>query len=159
VSAPGDSSEWPRLVGACIAEIYRVHWCRHGRVDREEGPLGFVFADGRAVHFTGQADGATLRVEIGAWVDPLGEPRTADAQRYAEEVGEWKRIDVSAEPRYRAFVGATISGIEPLLDEDGIIAGLALHAAGAFLCFVVRFDEDHVFWELPDGFRTTGSAS
>jgi hypothetical protein len=107
----------------------------------------------RLARIDGLRSDLRLKVLRGRWDDPFAEPHSPENRAWVEEHGKCVRVDCAAEAPYADFIGRQVTEVRPLLeDEFGSVAGLRLSVAQRSLWFVVRADEDDVFWTPPESF-------
>jgi hypothetical protein len=148
-------SEW----GGIIPHLYSSHAerlrCEPNRacsvrvcreVCNDKGPLQLTFNDGSVLLLKGASDGERMQPVAAKWSDPFEGPLDEANALYVEQSGKWSLFDVSGEPPFSSLIGETVSGVNPIFDNFGVLAGAQFVIGSEFLDFCVGGDEDYVFW-------------
>lgn len=147
-----DLSVLAQTVGRKIVQIVRIHYQFGGAFELEHGPLEIYLDDGAVFHFRSRSSGDSLFIEAVPWVDSFAGPLTHENQLFVDKSGKWSRVPVSELPPFRDMIGAVVSGVATLENDNGDVAGLILETATRTLWFAVEGDEERVSWCLPTGF-------
>jgi hypothetical protein len=147
-------------VGHQIVRVERLRYEYLGRQERESGDLQLWLDDG-ALHISVAADGETVRVEDGPWVDPFLGPLSVDNEAYVATHGKWNLVNVSEEVPFSSLVGKTIEQVVPLTNRFGRTIGAQIVAGDVVLNVYVDADELFVTWGAEGvprwGFETAAS--
>ena len=141
---PGIDTLTP-MVGRRIARIEQVFYVFKGAVDRSDCVLQLRMDDGSVVHFATGADGASLRVVVGSWVDPFPEPLSEENRAYVESHGKWTAFDTSATPEMAPLDGQIVRRVLPIRDQAGLRRGVQLDLGDEQVTYVVDGDEGFVY--------------
>lgn len=148
VLRPADVRSW---IGREVVRVARILYEFEGEVEADDGALEITFADGSTLLFDSGGDGERLRVTRGLWVDPFEGPQTAENRAYLDAHGQWRRVDVSADPEYAWLCDEGLMDVEVLTNEFGAEAGVRVGDGSNALYFFVSGDECHVRRESPPG--------
>lgn len=158
-----DLTEFRKISSRLRQRIVRVERLRYdylGRQEHEGGDVQLWFDDG-VLHMTVAADGETVRVEDGPWVDPFSGPRSLDNEAYVAKHGKWNLVNVSDEVPFSGLVGKTIEQVAPLTNRFGRIIGAQIVAGEVVFNVYVYADELIVTWGAEGvprwGFETAAS--
>ena len=132
-------------VGARLVGVARAHYEERGRVDDAQGPLELEFAGARVLRLDTAANGESVWVRPGPWVDPLLDPEADEDPDPANEHGRWVRVDARNRPGYAQVVGRALDGVRWLANERGSVGGVELAFGLASLTFVSWGDDEYVF--------------
>lgn len=97
------------FVGAELRGVGREFFEFGDEVDRDEGPLHLRLGN-EDLRFRSGADGQTLTVTVGRWVDPWAKMDDVLAKSVAE-FGKWTFFDVSVDPLVQEFIGSRFLGV------------------------------------------------
>ena len=131
------------LVNRRVARIRRIYYVFRGEVDGPNGPVELNFVDGTCALFDAGPDGDSLRVTSTPWLDPFREPLSAVNEEFVRESGKWTGFDVSTEPAFAKYVGATILSVSGIA-AYGLVAGALLSFADGHLKIEAAGDELYV---------------
>ena len=143
-----------KLLGRNIVRVDRILYVHEGRIAPKDGALELQLDDGSVLLLEAAADGETLSVSDGAWVDPFDGKLDHENQTFVAESGKWTRVAVSEEPLFSTLIGCPVLDVAILENQFGREAGLAIGTPARTIWFVVEGDEAHVYWAMPLGYRS-----
>ncbi|MFD7645711.1 hypothetical protein ACFV4P_34275 [Kitasatospora sp. NPDC059795] len=130
-----------QALGNVIDRIRRVNYVGpDGSRDPREGPIEISFAGGFVVQFEPGADGESLRLVRGEWVDPFAGPLSAENEEFVRSCGKRTSFDVSSAPGFNLLIGDIFSSITPIY-TFGKITGVELASARVVVHAEVVADE------------------
>jgi hypothetical protein len=141
------------FVGRQINRIRRVFFTVGAETDRRAGPMELTFTPGGTLLLDVGADGEALVVREEPWHDPFESPISTENQAWIAEHGQWTALDVSREPAYERFIGATLRSIHTMRTAAGTVCGLRLMFDTETIDFVGSADEALVFLSSQDDLR------
>lgn len=129
------------ILTSAIVGVRRICYVRpDGSFDLGEGPIEFTFDEDRTIRLESGADGESLRVWVGRWIDPFGEPMTEENRRFVEQSGKWTAFEVSHEDPYRRLVGQKVRDLTLLLRSNKVV-GVEVILDAALVRAEVHADE------------------
>ncbi|MEO8889792.1 MAG: hypothetical protein ABI301_04940 [Jatrophihabitantaceae bacterium] len=129
------------LVGRRVERVGRVYYVHDGQTSIGDGAVEIGFSDGSVRRYEVAGNGEGLRIEDTPWLDPFAEPLDAVNREYVRDVGKWTAFDVSDEEPYSQICGSTVTAVEEITNERGVIIGVLIGTDLGRLAAKVGADE------------------
>ena len=139
------------MVEQRLQRIRRMHFTLGGAVERGNGAVELTFERKNPIMLAVGADGESLRIVDGAWVDPFAPPLSDENEQWIATHGKWDVFDASEEPEYSGIVGGSLSAFWSLKTRVDRLCGVRLHFTNGTLDVVCNGDE--VFVYLPNDLK------
>ena len=129
------------VLSSKLARVRRVNYVEPtGHFNAAEGPIELTFDGGFTLRLESGADGESLRVSVGEWVDPFAEPLSAENREFVEASGKRTVFDVSELEGYKLLIGQRVENFS-LMTRARKIVGVRLLIGPAALTAEVGADE------------------
>lgn len=128
-------------VGRRLTGMRRVRYIHHGSVYSDRGILELSFEAAEPVLVDAGADGETLAVRRGPWVDPFAEPLSEVNREFVERSGKWTAFVIGRGDKLGRIIGRTLDHVEPQSNWTGQICGARLFFGPLMLVAMVGVDE------------------
>lgn len=109
------------LLTSAITRVRRINYVQpDGHREVSEGPVEFALDNGAVLRLESGADGESVRLCVGEWVDPFEEPLTPENWEFVARSGKWGAFDVSSEDGFRRLVGQRVSNLGLILGNNKV---------------------------------------
>jgi hypothetical protein len=129
------------LTGKVVVGIRRMLYVHKGSIKGSAGPLELTFSDGTSTVFDAGADGESLTVVGGVWIDPFEGPLTEENRTFVETSGRWTPFNMEARVPYSRMIGSRVDQVEAVETPSGKVVGARLRMGDLVLLVTVDSDE------------------
>jgi len=135
------------LIGAKISNFHLIRYVTpDGNLESSDIELELLFEDDLLLRLATAPDGERVTIHNKPWTDPFEEPISNENQQYILEHGKWSLFDVSKQPPFSRIVSKSISNLEGLQNQFGVLSGIEITCEDEVVCFCVDGDEGKLFW-------------
>ena len=127
--------------GKTLVGIRRVLYVHKGVVQNGAGPLELTFDDGTSVVLDAGADGESLAVMAGSWIDPFQEPLSEENQLFIESSGKWTAFDMATLDPFSRAIGHAIDQVDDLRSPSEKVVGTCVRLGDVVILANVDSDE------------------
>lgn len=129
------------VLSSKVSRVRRINYVEPtGHFNPTEGPIEFTFDRSFTLRLESGADGESLRVSVGEWVDPFAEPLSVENREFIEASGKRAAFDVSELEGYKLLIGQRVENFS-LMTRMSKIVGVRLVIGPGALIAEVGADE------------------